>query len=75
MLIVNGLFFKSAWRHKYFAPENTRIAKFHININESVNVPYMRTVSRFYCAESSRLDAKILRIPYDVRKSLSESLQ
>ncbi|KAL6427473.1 hypothetical protein ACFW04_008768 [Cataglyphis niger] len=68
MLIVNGLFFKGAWRHKYFAPEKTRVSKFHINANESVNVPYMHTISRFYYAESSRLDAKILRIPYDGSK-------
>ncbi|CAL1688366.1 unnamed protein product [Lasius platythorax] len=68
MLIVNGLFFKGAWRRKYFAPENTRVSKFHINSNESVNVPYMHTISRFYYAESSRLDAKILRIPYDGSK-------
>lgn len=70
MLIVNGLFFKGAWRHKYFAPEKTRVSKFHINANESVNVPYMHTIGRFYYAESSRLDAKILRIPYDVCDNL-----
>ncbi|KAM0725674.1 Serine protease inhibitor 2 [Formica fusca] len=68
MLIVNGLFFKGAWRHKYFAPENTHFSKFHINVNESVDVPYMHTIGRFYYAESSRLDAKILRIPYDGSK-------
>ncbi|KYM94473.1 Serpin B3, partial [Cyphomyrmex costatus] len=68
MLIVNGLFFKGAWRRKYFAPENSRISKFYINTNESVNVPYMHTVSRFYYVESSKLDAKILRIPYDGSK-------
>ncbi|XP_012064085.1 PREDICTED: uncharacterized protein LOC105627412 [Atta cephalotes] len=68
MLIVNGLFFKGAWRRKYFAPENSRVSKFYINANESINVPYMHTVSRFYYAESSRLDAKILRIPYDGSK-------
>ncbi|XP_011685298.1 PREDICTED: heparin cofactor 2-like isoform X2 [Wasmannia auropunctata] len=68
MLIVNGLFFKGAWRRRYFAPENTRVSKFHINVNESVDVPYMYTVNRFYYTESSRLDAKILRIPYDGSK-------
>lgn len=29
----------------------------------------MRTVGRFYYSESSELDAKILRIPYDVRNA------
>lgn len=79
MLIANGLFFKGAWRRKYFAPENTRVAKFHISVNESVNVSYMHTVGRFYYTESSKLDAKILRIPYHVRNRLiyssSETLQ
>ncbi|EFN65867.1 Plasminogen activator inhibitor 1 [Camponotus floridanus] len=68
MLIANGLFFKGAWRRKYFAPENTRVSKFYINANESVDVQYMHTISRFYYAESSRLGAKILRIPYDGSK-------
>lgn len=67
MLIVNALFFKSAWRRRYFAPENTRVSKFNINANDSINVPYMHGVGRFYYIESTRLDAKILRIPYDVR--------
>lgn len=70
MLIANGLFFKGAWRRKYFAPEKTRVSKFHVNVNDSVNVPYMNSVDRFYYVESARLDAKILRIPYDVRKNL-----
>ncbi|XP_012225010.1 uncharacterized protein Spn27A [Linepithema humile] len=68
MLIVNALFFKSVWRRKYFAPENTRVSKFNINVNDSVNVPYMHGVGRFYFAESARLDAKILRLPYDGSK-------
>lgn len=74
MLIANGLFFKGAWRRKYFAPENTRISKFYINANKSVNVPYMHTIGRFYYAESPRLSAKILRIPYDVRDNLFNTL-
>ncbi|EZA57928.1 hypothetical protein X777_01942 [Ooceraea biroi] len=68
MLIMNALLFKGVWRRKYFAPENTRVTKFHINENNSVNVPFMHTVDRFYYAESSKFDAKILRIPYDGSK-------
>ncbi|EFN84891.1 Uncharacterized serpin-like protein TK1782 [Harpegnathos saltator] len=68
MLIANGLYFKGAWRRKYFAPEQTRVSKFHINPNVSVNVPYMHSVDRFYYVESSKLNAKILRIPYDGSK-------
>jgi len=74
MLIMNALFFKGVWRRKYFAPENTRIAKFDINTNDSVNVPYMHSRNRFYYAESTKLDARILRIPYDVHKTIYASI-
>ncbi|XP_076177429.1 uncharacterized protein LOC143151855 [Ptiloglossa arizonensis] len=68
MLIMNALYFKGSWRRKYFSPENTQMGPFHPNRNETVNVPFMRTVGRFYYSESSELDAKILRIPYDGNK-------
>lgn len=69
MLIMNTLFFKGTWRHKYFSPENTRTEKFHTIDNRTIDVPFMHTFGRFYYAISPELDAKILRIPYDVRSS------
>ncbi|XP_014481109.1 PREDICTED: uncharacterized protein LOC106747753 [Dinoponera quadriceps] len=68
MLIANGMFFKGAWRRQYFAAEKTRVSKFYINANDHVNVPFMHSVGRFYCGESAKLGAKILRIPYDGSK-------
>ncbi|XP_033314153.1 uncharacterized protein LOC117213042 [Bombus bifarius] len=68
MLIMNTLFFKGTWRHKYFSPENTRTGKFHTIDNRTIDVPFMHTFGRFYYANSPELDAKILRIPYDGRK-------
>ncbi|CAK9799548.1 Serine protease inhibitor 2 [Anthophora plagiata] len=64
MLIMNAFFFKGSWRRKYFAPQDTRIEKFHTSDNQTVAVPFMHTVGRFYYSESSELNAKILRIPY-----------
>lgn len=65
MLIVNTLFFKGLWRGKYFSPENTRNGKFYLIDNRTVDTSIMHAYGRFYYVESSDLDAKILRIPYD----------
>ncbi|XP_031775315.1 serine protease inhibitor 27A isoform X2 [Apis florea] len=65
MLIVNTIFFKGLWRGKYFSPENTKNDKFHLIDNRTVDTPIMHAYGRFHYIESSDLDAKILRIPYD----------
>ncbi|XP_054005650.1 uncharacterized protein LOC128890802 isoform X1 [Hylaeus anthracinus] len=68
MVIMNALFFKGSWRRKYFDPTNTQVRPFYTSGNRTLNVPYMRVVGRFYYSESSELEAKILRIPYDGHK-------
>lgn len=60
------IFFKGLWRGKYFSPENTRNGKFYLIDNRTVDTSIMHAYGRFYYVESSDLDAKILRIPYDV---------
>ncbi|CAL7946686.1 unnamed protein product [Xylocopa violacea] len=68
MLVMNALFFKGSWRKKYFSPEDTRTGKFYTTDNQTIDVPYMHAHGRFYYSESSELDAKILRLPYDGHK-------
>lgn len=68
MLMMNALFFRGSWSRKYFLPENTKPGNFYTATNESVEVPFMHCLGRFYYSESSELDAKILRIPYDGHK-------
>nr|ARK19973.1 serpin-like protein [Ampulex compressa] len=68
MLVVNALYFKGTWRHKYFLPENTHTGRFYTDGDKSVNVEFMHTTSRLYYSESPELDAKILRIPYSGHK-------
>ncbi|XP_076750870.1 uncharacterized protein LOC143423419 [Xylocopa sonorina] len=68
MLVMNALFFKGSWRQKYFSPERTRTGKFYKTANQTIDVPYMQAHGRFYYSESSELDAKILRVPYNGRK-------
>ncbi|KAK2576905.1 hypothetical protein KPH14_005528 [Odynerus spinipes] len=68
MLVVNALFFKGNWRRQFFSPRDTHLGKFYTGTNESVEVPFMNTVNRFYYSESPELDSKILRLPYDGHK-------
>ena len=66
MLIMNTLFFKGSWRRQYFLPENIQTNKFYTINNQTVNASFMRALGRFYYVESPELNAKILRIPYNV---------
>ncbi|XP_043487510.1 uncharacterized protein LOC122514639 isoform X1 [Polistes fuscatus] len=68
MLVVNALFFKGIWRRRFFKTEDIRTDKFYISDKNVVEVPFMTTSNRFYYTESSELNAKILRLPYDGHK-------
>ncbi|XP_015190926.1 PREDICTED: uncharacterized protein LOC107074206 [Polistes dominula] len=68
MLVVNALFFKGIWRRQFFKTENIHMGKFYISENNVVEVPFMTSSSRFYYSESTELNAKILRLPYDGHK-------
>lgn len=68
MLVMNAIYFKDAWRRQYFLPNNTQIGKFFTGPDSHVNVEFMHSVGRFYFSESSKLDAKIIRIPYESTK-------
>ena len=70
MLVVNALFFKGTWDRQPFSEKATRIGKFYPTKISSVDVPMMHSYGRFYYSSSTELDAKILRIPYSVRKKL-----
>ncbi|XP_076279491.1 uncharacterized protein LOC143208714 isoform X2 [Lasioglossum baleicum] len=68
MVITNAIYFKGSWYRKYFSEKNTRNGAFYIGSNRTVQVPLMQAIDRFYYIESSELNAKILRIPYDGHK-------
>ncbi|XP_031847109.2 uncharacterized protein LOC116433298 [Nomia melanderi] len=68
MLMMNAVYFKGSWYRKYFSPEDTRIGSFHVDSKRTVQVPFMHTNRHFFYSESSELNAKILRIPYDGNK-------
>lgn len=65
MVITNAIYFKGLWHHKYFLEKNTRNGAFYIGFNQTIQIPLMHTVGRFYYTESTELDAKILRLPYN----------
>ncbi|KAL4717300.1 hypothetical protein ACJJTC_017187 [Scirpophaga incertulas] len=63
VLILNTLYFKGSWRHQ-FAPNATRDGLFYSSPKLSKSIPFMNVKSKFFFAESTNLDAKILRMPY-----------
>lgn len=70
MIVVNALFFKGTWDRQPFSEKATRTGKFYPTVANSIDVPMMHSYGRFYYSSSTELDAKILRIPYSVRKKL-----
>lgn len=67
-VLTNAIFFKGTWARNYFASKDTRNGPFYIGSNRTVQVPLMHSIGRFYYIDSSELDAKILRIPYEGHK-------
>jgi serine protease inhibitor len=65
VLIINTLYFKGTWRHQ-FAPNATKYGVFYATPRQMKTVPFMNIRSKFLFIESSRLDAKILRMSYTV---------
>lgn len=68
MMVFNAIYFKGFWFKNKFLPNNTKIDKFYENINKSFDVKFMKAFGNFDYVESPELDAKILRIPYQVSK-------
>lgn len=66
MLVLNAMYFKGTWFKNPFAVNKTKTGKFHTKTGATVDVPFMNTVDKFFYTESAELDAKILRIPYQV---------
>lgn len=63
ILVLNTLYFKGSWRHQ-FAPNATKPAPFYVSPTVHKDVPFMNVKDKFYFAESTKFDAKILRMPY-----------
>lgn len=63
LLVLSTLYFKGTWRHQ-FNPNATVEDKFYISPTAYKQVPFMNVKNSFFYAESTRYDAKILRMPY-----------
>ncbi|CAB3233609.1 unnamed protein product [Arctia plantaginis] len=63
MLVLNTLYFEGDWRYQ-FAASATKASHFYVSPTTLKIVPFMKVIQRFYYAESTKLDAKILRMPY-----------
>lgn len=65
VLVLNTLYFKGSWRHQ-FAPNETKTGPFYVSPKIQKTIPFMNVNDKFYYTESTKYDAKILRMPYMV---------
>jgi serpin B len=63
MVIVNAIYFKGFWTHK-FNPDHTFKAPFFLNEQDSVNVDYMRTKNNFKYGYIRELESSAIELPY-----------
>jgi serpin B len=56
LVAVNALYFKDRWKSP-FDPAGTRDQKFHISLNQSIDVPMMRSEGRFAFRQDSKFVA------------------
>lgn len=63
VMVLNTLYFKGSWYHQF--PQNaTKSGQFYVTPKKMKEVQFMNINAKFYYAESSKFDGKILRLPY-----------
>ncbi|CAH0731945.1 unnamed protein product, partial [Brenthis ino] len=62
-LVLNTIFFKGTWLYQ-FPPNVTKNDAFYVTAKEKKDIPFMNVKNKFYYTESTRFNAKILRMPY-----------
>ncbi|XP_052744245.1 probable RNA-directed DNA polymerase from transposon BS [Bicyclus anynana] len=62
-LVLNTIFFKGTWQHQ-FNPNVTKQDVFYTSATEKKDTTFMQVRDNFFYAESNKLNAKILRMPY-----------
>uniref|UniRef100_A0A2A4K0E7 Serpin domain-containing protein n=1 Tax=Heliothis virescens TaxID=7102 RepID=A0A2A4K0E7_HELVI len=63
VLVLNTLYFKGSWRHQ-FNPNATKNGQFYVTDKIQKTIPFMTVNDKFYYSESTKYDAKVLRMPY-----------
>lgn len=67
MLLLNTMIFKGKWADTFNKNETSR-GGFYLDKESSVNVEYMEKSGQYEYFEHPTLDAKFLKIPYEVYK-------
>ncbi|KAH8347266.1 hypothetical protein KR059_007814 [Drosophila kikkawai] len=62
-ILVNALYFKGLWKHKFIV-ENTKNEAFHLSTQKSVSVPMMSRYEGFMAADLPEWQAKVLELPF-----------
>lgn len=69
LLLVNAIYFKADWKFK-FDKRYTEEEPFFVSKTETKPVQMMHIKGKFGFAKSSTLKSKILKLEYDVSKSI-----
>lgn len=70
IMLINTIYFNGYWS-KPFAENQTTTENFYVNSTSYVPVPFMTKSDNFNYAESIELNAKLLRLPYKVKFSIT----
>lgn len=63
VMILNTLYFRGSWRHQ-FPTNQTKNQLFYVSPGLQKQLPFMHVTDKFFYADSTKYDAKILRMPY-----------
>ena len=72
MVLVNAIYFKGAWLHK-FDPNNTYKGDFHLNEKETVKVDYMTITKKYNYCHHEELNASIVELKYEVKPTFGST--
>ncbi|KAJ8711689.1 hypothetical protein PYW08_008643 [Mythimna loreyi] len=63
MLVLNSLYIRGIWSNQFLRTA-TKLGTFYVSPTVQKTVPFMTVKDKFYYIESSKYDAKILKMPY-----------
>lgn len=67
VLLLNAIYFDGTWRRP-FVEENSFEFVFYVQPTKEIKAKYMTQISNFYFFESTKFNAKIIRLPYRGKK-------
>lgn len=71
MLLFNGLYFAGLWAQPFTKLSSEEDSFFFMTAEDAIKAPMMETQGTFHIAELEHLNAKVICLPYEVRRKQS----